>query len=70
MCHYCTQGVNTFKKHGGLEGLEGLEYIENESLRAQTDNILEVYFYKEDKELLQVCGSVSLFISCVYSLIW
>ena len=43
--------MNVFKEHGGLEGLEGLEYNQNESLRAQADNILEVYFYKEDKEL-------------------
>jgi hypothetical protein len=43
-----TEGVQMFQDGGGLESLEGLEYNNNESLRVHADNILDVYFYKED----------------------
>jgi hypothetical protein len=47
--HSTADAVKIFQECGGMEGLEGLEYNDNDALRAQADNILDVYFYKEDK---------------------
>jgi len=45
---HTAQGVKTFKELGGLDGMEGLEYNNDEVLRGHADNILDTYFYKED----------------------
>jgi len=44
-----TDGVKVFEDNGGLVGLEGLEYNNNDMLRTQADSILDTYFYKEDQ---------------------
>ena len=41
-----------FEEAGGLDCLELLEYHANDELRVKTNQILDVYFYKED---LEVC---------------
>jgi len=41
-------GVKKFEELGILDGLEGLEYNNDDSLRAHADSILDTYFYKED----------------------
>lgn len=46
-----SQAVQMFESSGGLEGLEGLEYNSNDMLREQADSILDVFFYKEDKQV-------------------
>lgn len=54
MLQNCTEAVQVFESAGGLEGLEGLEYNSNDMLREQADSILDVFFYKEDKQEREV----------------
>ncbi|XP_064612301.1 uncharacterized protein LOC135476260 [Liolophura sinensis] len=45
------EGKSIFEASGGLTALEALEYHSNEKLRQETCELLENYFYQEDKEL-------------------
>jgi len=51
LLQHTAHAVKIFQECGGMEGLEGLEYNDNDALRGQADNILDVYFYKEGKDV-------------------
>jgi len=45
-----------FEDNGGLNGLETLEYNDNDLLRAEADSILDTYFYKEENDKGVCCS--------------
>ena len=49
--------MKSFEELGGLDCLELLEYHANEELRGRTNDILDTYYYKDDDEVGNICGS-------------
>ena len=47
-CLLCLQGKELVEEAGGMEGLETLEYHQNQELREHCNHILETYFYGEN----------------------
>lgn len=44
------QAAKEFEECRGLDCLEALEYSSNDTLRTQTNDLLETYFYKDNEE--------------------
>ena len=48
--YYLQSCTAEFEEAGGLSVIEPLEYHKDESIKSETNALLEKYFYKEDKE--------------------